>query len=137
MIKYIYIILGFLSLILGILGIVTPGLPTTPFILLTGFLFAKGSPRLHQKLKENKITGRYLNHIEGGFSLRGKLISIGIMWTMVLISAFFVFENGNMRIIMICLGIIGTFAQLYFLKKKKPKKAMKDYKTNESEIIDY
>ena len=52
--KYLFIILGLISLGLGLLGIVTPGLPTTPFILLTGVLFAKSSPRLHQKLLDNK-----------------------------------------------------------------------------------
>ncbi|MDR1090566.1 MAG: YbaN family protein, partial [Prevotella sp.] len=60
MIKYLYIALGLITLTLGLVGIVTPGLPTTPFILLTGVLFAKGSPRLHQKLLDNRLTGKYI-----------------------------------------------------------------------------
>lgn len=120
MLKYIYIIIGFISLGLGLLGIVTPGLPTTPFILLTAFLFAKSSPRLHQKLMKNKITGYYLNRMNTGFSLKARLISIFIMWCMVCFSAFIFFDaDSKGRYIVLGLGVIGTIAQLVFLRRRK------------------
>lgn len=120
MLKYLYIVLGFVSLGFGILGIITPGLPTTPFIILTGFLFAKSSPKLHQKLKENKLTGYYLNRINSGLSLKARLVSITLMWCMVCISAFFIFEaNSKGRYIVLGLGVVGTIAQLLFLSGKK------------------
>lgn len=103
------------------MGIVTPGLPTTPFILLTGVLFAKSSPRLHQKLMDNKITGRYIRKVNDGFSLKGVIISIGIMWCMVCITAFLVFDYGTMRFVMLGLGTVGTIAQIIVLRKKKKK----------------
>jgi len=117
--RYIYIILGLITLSLGLLGIITPGLPTTPFILLTGILFAKGSPRLHKKLLDNKLTGRYIRRVNDGFSIRGLFISIGLMWIMVSITAFVVFDYGTMRFVMLGLGIIGTVAQIIVLRKKK------------------
>lgn len=120
--RYLYITLGLISLSLGLLGIVTPGLPTTPFILLTGVLFAKGSPRLHQKLLDNKLTGRYIRQVNNGFSLKGMAISIGIMWCMILFTAFVVFVNNEtMRFVMLGLGVVGTIAQLIVLRKKKKK----------------
>ncbi|MBB4035810.1 hypothetical protein GGR21_001705 [Dysgonomonas hofstadii] len=119
MIRYIYIGLGLISLGLGLLGIVTPGLPTTPFILLTGVLFAKGSPRLHKKLLENKLTGPYINRVNKGFSIKGLLVSIGIMWVMISITAFVVFDYGTMRFVMLGLGVIGTIAQIIVLRKKR------------------
>lgn len=123
MIKYLYIALGMITLALGLLGIVTPGLPTTPFILLTGVLFAKSSPRLHQKLLDNKLTGRYIRRVNEGFSLKGIAISIGIMWCMVCFTAFVVFKNNNtMQYIMLGLGMIGTIAQFIVLSKKMRKK---------------
>lgn len=109
-----------ITLGLGLLGIVTPGLPTTPLIMLTAFLFAKSSPKLHQRLLEHRITGRYLKRINNGLSLRARIISISIMWVMVCFSAFVIF-HGVMRWVMIGLGVIGTIAQLIVLRKRKPK----------------
>lgn len=114
--------MGLISLALGLIGIVTPGLPTTPFILLTAFLFAKGSPRLHQKLLGHPLTGKYIHRVNEGFSLKGLAISIGIMWCMICLTTFLVFKNNlTMQSVMICLGVIGTIAQIIVLRKKKKK----------------
>ena len=122
MIKYLYITLGLITLALGLMGIVTPGLPTTPFILLTGVLFAKSSPRLHQKLLDNKLTGRYIKRVNGGFSPKGIAISVGIMWSMICLTTFIVFKNNaTMQYVMIGLGVVGTVAQIIVLGKKKKK----------------
>lgn len=120
--KYLLIFLGTISLILGLCGLVIPGLPTTPFILLTGTLYAKSSPKLYKKLEQNKLTGKYLNRLKTGLSWKARLISILIMWCMVSFSAFVVFKsNDTMRLVMIMLGVIGTVAQLIVLRKKNPK----------------
>ncbi len=122
--RYVYIILGFISLGLGLLGIITPGLPTTPFVLLTGVLFAKSSPRLHQKLMDHKLTGKYIRRVNDGFSWKGLTVSIGIMWCMIFFTAFVVFGYGTMRFVMLGLGVIGTVSQIIVLSKKKKKKAV-------------
>lgn len=119
--KYIFIILGTISLILGLLGVITPGLPTTPFIMLTGYLYMRSSPKLHEKLKNHHLTGKYLNRVSNGLSLKGRLISIGFMWVMISITAFIIFDYGKMRFIMLGLGVIGTIAQLIVLRKRTPK----------------
>lgn len=121
MLKYIFIILGTISLGLGLLGIVTPGLPTTPFILLTGVLYAKASPKLYAKLESNKLTGRYLKKMSGGLSLKARLISITFMWCMISFTAFVVFEDIRMRYLLLALGVMGTISQLIFLRKKAVK----------------
>lgn len=117
--RYLFVVLGLITLSLGLLGIVTPGLPTTPFILLTAFCFTKGSPRLHQKLLDNKLTGKYLKRVNGGLGIKGLLISIFIMWCMICFTAFAVFNHGTMRFVMLGLGVIGTISQIIVLRKRR------------------
>ncbi|MGD8639438.1 MAG: YbaN family protein [Gammaproteobacteria bacterium] len=57
MAKPLYVILGLLSLILGIIGIALPLLPTTPFILLSAFCFSRSSDRLYNWLTTNETFG--------------------------------------------------------------------------------
>ncbi|SHF71654.1 YbaN family protein [Dysgonomonas macrotermitis] len=130
--KYIFIICGTISLALGLLGIITPGLPTTPFILLTGFLYAKSSPKLYKKLEDNKVTGMYLKRLQNGLGWKARLASISLMWVMICITAFWVFEDGStMRYVMLGLGGIGTIAQLIALRKRKPKVIVQEIEIEE------
>lgn len=64
--KYFLIIIGWLSVILGVIGIVLPLLPTTPFILLAATCFAKSSPRFHTWLKQHKYFGPIIDHYKSG-----------------------------------------------------------------------
>lgn len=132
--KYIFISCGTVSLILGLCGLFTPGLPTTPFILLTGTLYAKSSPKLYKRLENNKLTGRYLKRMENGLSWKARLFSIAFMWVMVCLTAFLIFDAENkMRYIMLGLGVIGTIAQLIALRKKKPKVITQTYIAEEAD----
>ena len=58
--RIIYCILGFITLGLGIIGIVLPIIPTVPFLLLTSFFFSKGSKRFNDWFTNSKIYKRYL-----------------------------------------------------------------------------
>ncbi len=55
--RWLYLGVGITALLLGILGIFLPILPTTPFILLAAACFARSSERFHVFLLGNRITG--------------------------------------------------------------------------------
>lgn len=55
--KILFILLGFVSLLLAFIGAFLPVLPTTPLIILAAFLFSKGSPRLQKWVMELPIVG--------------------------------------------------------------------------------
>ncbi len=62
--KKLLIILGWFFVLVGIVGILLPILPTTPFMIIALALFAKSSPRWHQMLLNNPLFGRALRQWE-------------------------------------------------------------------------
>ncbi len=111
--KIFFIIIGIVSILLGIIGIFVPGLPTTPFVLLSSWLFYKSSKRMHDALHRSPL-GKYIRRYESrqGMSWMGKLISIACMWIMISISAFLIIENIHIRILLLILGGVGTCSVL-------------------------
>lgn len=110
MLNALYIVLGSISLALGIIGIVLPGLPTTPFLLLSAYLYLKGSPALHKWLLENKYLGGRIRRYEEnkGLYKHEKVYSIILMWIMVSISAWIVISDVTLRIVVLAAACVGT-----------------------------
>ena len=108
--KSILIALGTLSLCIGIIGIVIPGLPTTPFLLLTASLYVKSSDRLYTKLISNRFVGSYIADFsqKRGMSFNTKFYAIAIMWAMIIISCVFLIKLILIQFIVSIIGIIGT-----------------------------
>lgn len=60
-IKLLWLMIGIVSMVLGAIGVILPVLPTTPFLLLASFCFAKGSDRFHKWFIGTKL---YKKHLE-------------------------------------------------------------------------
>lgn len=62
--RWVFFVMGFVFVGLGILGIILPGVPTTVFILLAGYCWAKSSKRFHEWLLRHKLFGKILKDWE-------------------------------------------------------------------------
>ncbi len=78
---------GTLALLLGIIGIVVPGLPTTPFVLLAGACYMRASPRAHAWLLRNRTFGPILREWEQHHSVAPRIKRIALV-TMALTASF-------------------------------------------------
>lgn len=81
-----WLALAYLCLALGLIGVVLPGLPTTPFVLVAAWAAARGSRRLHRWLYRHRLFGPMVRdwRREGAVSRRAKYSAI---LTMVLCAA--------------------------------------------------
>ena len=107
MIKILFIIGGCISLILGIIGIFLPILPTTPFLLLSATLFIHSSPRLYTWLLNQKYLGPYIRNFKEhrAIPLRTKIISVSLVWITLLYCALFTDVHFLFRLLFIFLAI--------------------------------
>ncbi|MFD0966336.1 YbaN family protein [Seminibacterium arietis] len=89
--KPIYISLGCIFLGLGVLGVILPILPTTPFLLLTVFFFAKGSDRLHNWFLQTKLYNLHLKSFkeQRALSRKSKVTILSFATLMLMIGFYF------------------------------------------------
>ena len=119
--KYLLAALGLISLGLGILGIFLPVLPTTPFLLLTSFLFLKSSRPLYEGLMNHPKLGPYIKNfmVHKTLPLRVKIISVSMVWITLLYCAFFVAGHWALGLFFILLAMAITVHILSYKTMKK------------------
>ena len=121
--KIIYVILGFVSMGLGIAGSFLPGLPTVPVLLLASFFFARGSERFHRWFTQTKIYKNYLEDFEKNRSmtLKAKIGLLCLSSTMIAFPIFFV-KNNYLRLALILAVIFKYYYFIFCIKTSKPDK---------------
>jgi uncharacterized protein len=107
-------IAGSLSLVLGLIGVLLPGLPTTPFILLAAACYARASPRLHQWLLNHRWLGPMLRDWERDRSLtrRTKTVAVGSMLLMVSLSIWSFRGNATVQGVLLAAALVGAWVVL-------------------------
>lgn len=114
-------IAGVLCVLLGIVGIFLPLLPTTPFLLLAAACFARGDSRMHHWLLNHRVFGSYLRDYQAGKGIpaRAKLLAMLMMWTS-LAYAGWRFEFWWLRLLLLAVGM-GVSIYLLRLPTAPPK----------------
>jgi uncharacterized membrane protein YbaN (DUF454 family) len=109
--RLLWLTLGLVCLCLGIIGAFLPLLPTTSFLLVAAFSFARSSPRLHKWLMEHKVFGRLIEdwQIHRAISLKAKIVSLVSMIFIVGLSTFFGAPNWVLGTQIIILSFVSLF----------------------------
>lgn len=81
LLRGLWFCLGLLAVVLGVIGIWLPGLPTTPFMILAAACFARSSDRMHHWLLSHKTFGPMIHDWQkrGAISKRAKKLSVLMM----------------------------------------------------------
>lgn len=114
-VRYCLICIGWASVVLGIIGIFLPLLPTTPFLLLAASCFAKSSKRFHDWLLNQPQLGPYIHlYLDGkGLPLKAKAYILLLMWFTISTSALFLVNPIPLKLML--LGI-ATGVSIYILR---------------------
>ncbi|OGU59080.1 MAG: hypothetical protein A2X64_00260 [Ignavibacteria bacterium GWF2_33_9] len=117
--KYILIVLGFISLFFGIIGIFLPLLPTTPFIMLSAICFAHSSPKLYEKMINTKYIGKVIEDYRDGKGMRKSAVTISIsfLWIALLLSYFLSLKILWVKYLLLTVGV-GVTIHILQLRKK-------------------
>ena len=88
--RYLYLLLAGVFFVLACVGVLLPGLPTTPFLLLTSYFLLRSSPSLNRKLMQSRVFGRMLRdwHRRGALRPRVKAFSLLACSSVILLSVF-------------------------------------------------
>jgi uncharacterized membrane protein YbaN (DUF454 family) len=120
-IKPFFIALGFISLALGAVGVVLPVLPTTPFLLLTAFCFARGSTRFHRWFVGTRLYKNNLDNFVKTKSMTAKtkayiLVSVSVLLPLAMFFAPWLHAR-------IALGVVLAWHWWYFLLRVRTLRA--------------
>ena len=109
-------LLGALALLLGLVGIVVPLLPTSPFLLLAAALWVRSSPRLYAWLLAHRRLGPYIRNFRENraIPLRAKVLSVALLWATLLYCTFAVVDRWWAQFLLLAVAVGVTWHILSF-----------------------
>jgi len=107
--RVVYKPLGLLFLALAIVGVILPGLPTTPFLLLAAWFFARSSEKWHKRLLDSELFGPLLQNWEQRrcISLRTKIVGLVSMLVAGGASVTFAMQDPVLRLVTVGFMALG------------------------------
>ena len=132
--RILYLLLGWFSLITGIIGIFLPLLPTTPLVLLAAWCFSRSSERFHTWLLEHKFFGPIVNDWQSsdGIPRRARNRAIFFMWAGMAISMSLVWRFWAT----VGLISIGICVSIYLLRMPLRSESLQSESSSQPESVE-
>lgn len=104
--RVLLLVAGSFCLVLGVVGIIVPVLPTTPLLILAALCFARSSERGYHWLTSNRLFGRYLRDYLGGrrLSWRVTLAVLGFLWVVLALTALLAVDSPAVRVVLLAVA---------------------------------
>ncbi len=115
--KTILFILGWISIILGLIGALLPIVPTTPFLILAAYLFSKSSPRVHSWLTSLPYFGDAIIDWEQNRVIRPKAKTLSVLVIIFIFGMSITFTKIHYGL-KLMLGVIGLSCTLFIVTRK-------------------
>ncbi len=104
--------LGTVALVMGLIGVVVPGWPTTIFLILAAAAYARSSQRMYDRILANPVFGPHVRRFRdtGGMPMRAKVMSLAIMWPFVTFSVLVAIPHSAhlVQALVLTLALVGT-----------------------------
>ncbi|WP_435276595.1 YbaN family protein [Psychrobium sp. nBUS_13] len=105
--RVLLIIAGWIAVVLAVIGIVLPLLPTTPFLLLAAFCFSKSSNRFHDWLLNHPWFGDYIQNFQSGrgITMKAKISTVFLIWLSIGASVIFFVPIVWVKVLLLIIAI--------------------------------
>jgi len=117
-IRVFWLLAGLISVAIGAVGVVLPLLPTTPFLLIAAFAFARSSARLDNWLREHRSFGPLINNWYRDGSIDRKVKRVAII--VILMTPVITWLFGAPLWIIVCQIVVLSAAAVFILTRPLP-----------------
>jgi uncharacterized protein len=114
--RFIFIAIGSLFVCIGFVGVILPGLPATPFLIIASAFYFRSSEKLYTWITNHRVFGKTIRDFreKRAISLKGKIISVCMILVMASVSVIFFISIFYIKIIVIILALTGIITVLSF-----------------------
>jgi hypothetical protein len=108
--KWLLMSLGVLAMAVGLIGVVVPLLPTTPFLLLAAACFVRSSDSMYGWLTSNRLFGGFIRDYreQRGMSVRAKTMALALRWSVIGYTALTAVDATWLRVLLVAIAVVVT-----------------------------
>lgn len=108
--RSLWVVAGTISMCIGMIGIIIPLLPTTPFLLLAAACYARGSERFLKWLLNNRVLGAYIRAYRSGTPIKHsyRAAMIALLWCTMAATALLFLHDWHYQLLLVAVGSVVT-----------------------------